>query len=87
MGWMVLVSTPGGKIFLFMKTSRPAVRPMNPLTKWVPRFFSEVKRPGREVDHSAPSNPRFRGSAYHPPVHSWCEKRQIFLIIIIIIIL
>jgi hypothetical protein len=41
------------KNLLFSKSSRPALGPIQPTIKWVPRAFSmRVKRPGREADHS-----------------------------------
>jgi hypothetical protein len=46
-------SSPGrDKNFLFSKSSRPALGSTQPPIQWVP----EVKRPGREADHSPPAN-------------------------------
>jgi hypothetical protein len=37
--------------------SRPALRPTQPPIQWVPAVLSmEIKRPGREADHSPPSS-------------------------------
>lgn len=42
---------------LFSKTSRPAPGLTEPSVQWVSRvFFLEVKRPGREANHSPPSS-------------------------------
>jgi hypothetical protein len=44
-------------MFLFTTASRTALGPTQPPTQWVPGAVSlEVKRPGREADHSPPSN-------------------------------
>jgi hypothetical protein len=52
--------TPGrGKegIFLFITASRPTLGPTQPPIQLLPGIFSpEVKRPGRETDHSPPSS-------------------------------
>jgi hypothetical protein len=48
--------TEGGN-FLFDTVSRPALGSTQPPIKWVPGTLSlEVKRPGREADHSPPSS-------------------------------
>jgi hypothetical protein len=51
-------SSPGRvKNFLFSKSSRPALGFTQPLIQWVPGApFPEVKRPGREADHSPPTS-------------------------------
>jgi hypothetical protein len=51
-------SSPGRvKNVLFSKSSRPAVRSTKPPIQWVPGLLSpEVKRPGREVNHSPPTS-------------------------------
>jgi hypothetical protein len=42
--------------FLFTTASRPALGSTQPPIQWVPGALSlEVKRPGREADHSPPS--------------------------------
>jgi hypothetical protein len=44
-------------IFLFTTASRTALEPTQPPIQWVPGALSlGVKRPGREADHSSPSN-------------------------------
>jgi hypothetical protein len=44
-------------MFLFTTASRTALGPTQPPIQWVPGAFSlEVKRPGREADHSRPSS-------------------------------
>jgi hypothetical protein len=61
-------------IFLFTTASRTALRPTHPPIQWVPGALSlEVKRPGRETDHSpsssddvknqSPSTPSWRGAS------------------------
>jgi hypothetical protein len=49
--------TVGSRIFLFSKSSIPALRPTQPPIQWVPGVLSlGVKRPGREADHSPPTS-------------------------------
>jgi hypothetical protein len=49
-------SGQGKRIFL-VTVSRPAVGPTQPPIQWAPGAVSPgVKRPGREADHSHPSN-------------------------------
>jgi hypothetical protein len=44
-------------IFLFTTMSKMALEPTQPPIKWVPGALSlEVKRPGREADHSPSSS-------------------------------
>jgi hypothetical protein len=44
-------------IFLFTTASRTALGPTQPPIQWEPGAFTlGVKRPGREADHSPPSN-------------------------------
>jgi hypothetical protein len=43
--------------YFFATASRPALMPTQSPIQWVPGAFSpEVKRPGREADHSLPSS-------------------------------
>jgi hypothetical protein len=60
-GWTIGVlgfdSLRGLGIFLFTTASRTAQRPTQPPIQWVPGPLSlEVKRSGRESDHSPPSS-------------------------------
>jgi hypothetical protein len=60
-GWSIGVlgfdSRRGLGIFLLVTASRTALGPTQPLMQWVPGALSlEVKRPGREADHSPPSS-------------------------------
>jgi len=49
-------SSPGRGWELFTTTSRPELGPTQTPILWVPgALFMEVKRPGREGDHSPPS--------------------------------
>ena len=44
------------EIFVFSKTSKPALGPTHLPTQWVPGAISPgVKRPGRDVNHLPPS--------------------------------
>jgi hypothetical protein len=50
-------SRQGLGIFFFSTASRPALEPIQPPIQWVLGALSpEVKRPGREADHSSPSS-------------------------------
>jgi hypothetical protein len=50
-------SRQGLGIFLFSTASRTVLVPNQPPIQWVPGVLSlEVKRPGREADHSPPSS-------------------------------
>jgi hypothetical protein len=50
-------SRRGLGIFLFITASRTALGPTQPPIQWAPGALSlEVKRPGREADHSSPSS-------------------------------
>jgi hypothetical protein len=46
----------GARIFLFSKTSRPALVPTHPSIQWVLGFYPEINRPGRKVNHSHQSS-------------------------------
>jgi len=59
MVWMIAVQLPAeaGIFFLFAITSRSTLGPSQPPSQWVLGAISpEVKRPGREADHSPPSS-------------------------------
>jgi len=61
MGWKIRVlgfdSRRGLGIFLFTTTSKTALEPTQPPIQWVPGALSlQVKRQGREADHSPPSS-------------------------------
>ena len=46
--WTVQIPNPGRvkRFLLFSKTSRPALRPAQPLIQWVPGFFLGVRAAG-----------------------------------------
>jgi hypothetical protein len=77
MGYMIGVrrfdSRRGLEIFLFSSNSRPALEPIQPPIQWVPGVLSlGVKRPGRETDHSSPSNVEESVEIYlHPNMAPW----------------
>jgi hypothetical protein len=55
------------KGFLFSIASRPALRPTHSLIPWVLGALSqEVKRPGREADHSSSSSAEVRNGGAIP---------------------
>jgi hypothetical protein len=60
MGWTIGVlgfdSRRGLGIFFFTTASRTALEPTQPPIQWEPGAFPGIKRPGREADHSPPSN-------------------------------
>ena len=53
------------KDLFFSKTSRPAVGPTQPPTKWVPGIFPGVKRLGREIDITPSSAEVKNGWSYN----------------------
>jgi hypothetical protein len=67
-------SSPGrGKNFLYSTASGPALGPTQPSIQWVPG----VKRPGREADHSPPTNAEVKKTWIYtstPPCAfmAWC---------------
>jgi hypothetical protein len=70
---MVGVRFPAGAgIFLFDTMSRPDLGPTQPPIQWLPGDLSvEVKRPGREPDHSPPSSTEVKecvGLHLHSPI-------------------
>jgi hypothetical protein len=48
----------GKDVFLYSKTSRFAMKQIQPYIQWVPRSFLGVKQPGREDGKSYPSRSR-----------------------------
>jgi hypothetical protein len=47
----------GARFFLLSTSSRPVLGPTKPPIQWVPGALSlALKRPGREADHSLPTN-------------------------------
>jgi hypothetical protein len=67
-----------GQKVLFSTTFRPALGPTQPFLRWAPGTLSPwVKRPGREADHSPPSNAEVKKTWIYtstPPIraHSLC---------------
>jgi hypothetical protein len=60
-GWMMGVRVPAGAGNFSLTTPRPALGSTQPPIQWVPGALSlEVKRPGRETDHSLPSSAKFK---------------------------
>jgi hypothetical protein len=56
-------------IFLFTTASKPALVPTQPPIQWVSGDVSlEVKRPGREADHSPPSRAEVKMRGSIPPL-------------------
>jgi hypothetical protein len=57
-GWTVRCSNVGREKedFLFSKTSRPALGPIQLLIQWAPAFLPEGEQPGREVNPSPPAS-------------------------------
>jgi hypothetical protein len=57
----VFESRQGLGIYLFTTASRTALGPTQPPIQWVPGAFSlDIKRPGREADHSPPSSAKVK---------------------------
>jgi hypothetical protein len=72
----VVKSQQGLGIFLFTTASRPALGPTQPPIQLVPGvLFLEVKRQGREADHSPPSSAEVKESVelylHSPNTPSW----------------
>jgi hypothetical protein len=69
-------------IFLFTTASRSALGPTQPFMQWVPGILSlEVRRPGREADHSPPSSAEVKNAWNYtstPPYPSmtWCSVKK-----------
>jgi hypothetical protein len=82
-GWMTggFESRQGLGIFFFTTASRPDLGPTQLPIQWVPRALSrELKKLGREADHSPPSNAEFKNEwSYTPlPQYSfmvWCSVK------------
>jgi hypothetical protein len=64
-------SIPGkGKIFLFSKASRPALRPIRPPIQWVPGTLSPgLKQRGLEANHLSPSSAQVKNCGAMLPLH------------------
>jgi hypothetical protein len=65
-------SQQGQQIFLFSIASRPTPGPTQPPIQWIHGAISpEVKRHGREADHSPPSRTEVKNHAAIPslPIH------------------
>jgi hypothetical protein len=75
-------SIPGkGQIFLFSTASIPVLGPVQPAIQWVPGPLSpEVKRQGREADHSPPSSAEAKNSAAISPIPNTPSWRFPYLI-------
>jgi hypothetical protein len=55
------------ELFLYSTESKPALGPTEPPIQWVPGTISpEVKRPGREADHSPPSSTQVKNGEAIP---------------------
>jgi hypothetical protein len=96
-GWTIEVlgldSRRGQGIFLFTTASRTALELSQPRIQWVPGDLSlGVKRPGREADHSPPSNAEIKMSGTIPPLPqyalmAWCSVKaqgQLYLCLAVI---
>jgi hypothetical protein len=77
----------GLEFFLFTTTSRTALGPTQPPIQLVPGSLSlEVKRPGREADHSLPSAAEVKECPHSPNTPSWRgaqleEKHKVVLVV------
>jgi len=60
------------KIFLFCKTSRPALEPTQPLLDGCCVSFLKVQLPGSVVDHSPPSSNKVKNEWSYTSVPSIC---------------
>jgi hypothetical protein len=59
-----------GQEFYFFMSSRPALGPTQPPIQWVPGALSPgVKRPGREADHSPPTNAEVKKMWFYISLH------------------
>jgi hypothetical protein len=67
-GWLGFDSHQGQEIFLYSTVSILALEPIQPPIQWEPRAHtSGVKQPGREGDHSPPSNAKVKNVGAIPP--------------------
>jgi hypothetical protein len=65
-------------IFLFFTERRPALGPTQPPIQWVPGALSPgVKLPGREANHSPPTNAEVKNGGAIPPLppYAFIESR------------
>jgi hypothetical protein len=67
--WTSRVRFPAVQDFLFTTASRPARGPTQHPILWAPGALSpEVKRPGREADHSPQSSAEVKNGGAIPPL-------------------
>jgi hypothetical protein len=82
--WMIEGSNPGRGLGIFLLTtaSKPALGPTQPPVKWAPGALSlEVKRPGREADHSPSSSVKVKNAWLYTstPQYAfmvWCSVKK-----------
>jgi hypothetical protein len=85
--WMIGGSSPGRGWVIFLSTtaSRPALGPTPPPIQWVLAAPSlDVKRPGREADHSPPSSVEVNNAWSYTPtptisLMAWCSVKASYL--------
>jgi hypothetical protein len=59
----------GARFNLSSTAFRPALGPTQPHIQWVPEVLStDVKRPGREAEHSLPSSAQVKNGGATPPL-------------------
>jgi hypothetical protein len=74
-------SRQGLEVFLFTTASRMALGPTQPPIQWVPEAVSlEVKRPGRETDHSPTSRAEIKNAWSYTSIPQyafvvWCSVK------------
>jgi hypothetical protein len=70
-----------GKIFLFSTASRAALGPNQPpIQRILVALSAEVKRPGREADHSLPSSAEVKKGGAIPPLPNMSSWLSAYLI-------